>query len=128
MDPVTIIVGALVGAITSGLLEPPIKDGYTSLKRRLKERFGDDEAVLIPLNNIENDPSKWSHALKLALLHHDVAKDEALIAAAEDLTSLLQDNRRVNYANKGDILQDKSRKIIIKKGDYVEGDKHIEDS
>lgn len=84
MEPVTLIVSALVAAVAK-LAEPAVNDAYNGLKTLIKQRFAGNAKVEGALEGLEEDPATWRKPLETALAQTDVQQDKEIIAAAETL-------------------------------------------
>lgn len=88
MDPVTIIVAALVAGAASGVTETAshvLKDGYSGLKKLLNAKFGGNPKALETLADHENDPETYEKPLAKQLQASGADRDEEILAAAETL-------------------------------------------
>ncbi|HEX5535066.1 MAG TPA: hypothetical protein VFX33_15105 [Actinomycetales bacterium] len=95
MDPVTLIVAALVAGAADGLKNAStsaVKDAYSGLRALLRRRFGggrdaDARAVEGELAVIERDPSADASELSARIRAAGLGQDEELIRAASGLMS-----------------------------------------
>jgi hypothetical protein len=92
MDPVTLIVAALVAGAAAGLKDTAssaIKDAYNGLKGLLRRKLAcrpDGELVLA---RHEQEPQVWDKPLAQELTAAGAGDDPALIAAAQALMQLV---------------------------------------
>ena len=93
MEPVTLIVSALVAGATAALKEAAsqaAKDAYAGLKALIKKRFAGKPEAEMALAQHEKKPEVWEAPLRDALAETGVDKDEAIVRAAERLLKLVQ--------------------------------------
>jgi hypothetical protein len=95
MDPITIIVTALVAGIAAGatsVAEEAVKEAYAGLKGLILRKFGRQRAVAQAVKLVEEDPEAAGRKefLKGELEATDAAKDTEVLAAAKELLALLQ--------------------------------------
>ena len=93
MEPVTLIVSALVAGATAALRDTAaeaIKDAYGALKDLLKKRFGGKPEAEMALQQVEKKPEVWKEPLKDAIAESGADKDEAIVQAAQSLLKLIQ--------------------------------------
>jgi hypothetical protein len=92
MDPVTLIVTALVAGAGAGLKDTAsasIKDAYQGLKALVRKRFADRPAAEVALAEHETAPDIWQAPLTAELTSAGAGTDETLIAAAQALMTLI---------------------------------------
>lgn len=92
MDPVTVIVSALAagsGAAATDMVSAAVKDSYAALQERVRRLFSGRPAAEEALTGHEADPAAWEARLADALVAAGAAKDGAMLAAARDLLSLV---------------------------------------
>jgi hypothetical protein len=96
MDPITLIVAALVAGAASGALDE-VKDGakagvkaaYARLRGLAKKRVAGDQGAEAALGEIEADPETWEAPLKAKLTKLDAGSDADLVAAAKEFMDLI---------------------------------------
>lgn len=85
MDPVTLIVAALVAGAASGTTDTvsqAMKDGYVGLKNLLSTRFAGDERALQTLDDHEDDPETYEKPLVRHLRESRADQNEEILEAA----------------------------------------------
>jgi hypothetical protein len=98
MDPVTLIVVALVAGATTGALDA-VKDGakagvtaaYAKLRSLAKKRVAGNQGAEAALAEIEADPETWKGPLAVKLTQLDAASDADLVAAAQEFMDLIDE-------------------------------------
>lgn len=88
MDPVTLIVAALVAGAASGagdVVTSAIKDSYVAFKSLIKKKLSGNTAAEVALEKHERSPEAWELALKEELSAAGLDKDEEILAAAGEL-------------------------------------------
>lgn len=95
MDPISLIISAIVLGATAGLTataETAIKDAYSGLKTALIQKFGPKADVANALTQLENKPASTNRQgmLKEELANTDAAQDQAILAQAKALLDLLK--------------------------------------
>ena len=88
MDPLTLIVTALVAGATAAAKETAgnaIKDAYKGLKALIQKRFAGKPAAEVALTEHEKEPEVWSAPLKKALNEVDATNDTKILDAAQEL-------------------------------------------
>src|ERR1700685_4219195 len=98
MDPVTLIVAALVAGATTGALDA-VKDGakagvtaaYAKLRSLAKKRVTGNQSAEAALAEIEADPETWRAPLAAKLTQLDAANDTDLVAAAQAFMDLIDE-------------------------------------
>jgi hypothetical protein len=91
MDPVTLIVSALVAGAASAAQDAvsnAVKDAYSGLKTLLQRRFQGKSAAETVLAEAETDPDTWERPLAKAVAEH--GSDQEVLALAQQLLQLLQ--------------------------------------
>jgi hypothetical protein len=90
MDPVTLIVSALVAGAASAAKDASnaVKDAYSGLKTLLQRCFQGKPAAEAALAEAETDPGTWEKPLAKAVAEH--GSDEEVLALAQQLLQLLQ--------------------------------------
>lgn len=111
MEPITLIVNALVAGATAGLTsvaEETLKDAYAGLKALIVRKFGSKRAVPQAIDFVEEDPEAAGRKefLKGELEAAGADKDAQVLQAAKDLLALLQpeetvDNSQTAIASEG---------------------------
>ena len=93
MDPVSLIEAALVAGAAAGAKETTsqaVKDAYTGLKTLLSRLFVEKPHAQIILDEYETDPETYEKPLKKLLTEAHADQDAALLAAAEQVMTLVQ--------------------------------------
>ena len=95
MDPITIIVSALVAGAAAGatsIAEDAIKEAYAGLKELVLRNFGGQRAVAQAVELVEKDPEAAGRQefLKGELEATDAATDTEILQVAQELLALLQ--------------------------------------
>ena len=93
MDPVTVIVSALVAGAAAGAKDAAsqaVKDAYSGLKTLIQQRFSGKPEAEMALAQHEKKPEVWEAPLKDALVNTGVDKDKAILQSAEKLLKLVQ--------------------------------------
>ena len=93
MDPVTVIVSALVAGAAAGAKDTAsqaVKDAYNGLKTLIQKRFSGKPEAEMALAQHEKKPEVWEAPLKDALVNTGVDKDKAILQSAEKLLKLVQ--------------------------------------
>lgn len=89
MDPITLIVAAVVAGAAAGLQDTAssvIKDGYAALKSLIRSRFGHrDQAIDEQLTAAEQEPGTTPAQLAELLRSAGAGSDEDLVQAARAL-------------------------------------------
>ena len=90
MDPVSLVVAALVAGLSAGVgdvAQQALKDAYSGLKGLLVRRFGADEKAVSTLDQLESEPEVYQQALAKRLeavgVGQDPEADGELVAAAQ---------------------------------------------
>ena len=92
MDPVTLIVAALVAGAAAGLKDTAssaVKDAYNGLKGLVQRKLGARPDGELVLARHEQDPQIWDKPLAQELTASGAGDDPALVAAAQALMQLL---------------------------------------
>ena len=90
MDPVTLIVSALIAGAASATQDAAsnaVKDAYSGLKTLLQRRFQGKPSAETALAEAETDPDTWEKPLAKAVAEH--GSDEEVLALAQQLLQLL---------------------------------------
>ena len=93
MDPVTVIVSALVAGVAAAAKDTAsqaVKDAYSGLKALIQKRFAGKPEAEMALAQHEKKPEVWEAPLKDALVNTGVDKDKAILQSAEKLLKLVQ--------------------------------------
>jgi RIP homotypic interaction motif len=98
MDPITLIVTALVAGAASGALDE-VKDGakagvkaaYAKLRGLAQRRVAGNHGAEAALAEIEADPENWKAPLTAKLTQLDAAGDADLVAAAQAFMDLIDE-------------------------------------
>lgn len=88
MDPVTLILAALVTGAASGAGETTtqaVKDGYAALKALIKRKFAGNAKAEETLDDHEADPGTYEKPLAKQLEATGVAQDPDVVAAAQQV-------------------------------------------
>jgi hypothetical protein len=101
MDPITIIVSALVAGAAAGatsVAEQTLKDAYAGLKALIRRKFGDKGDVDVAVEQVEKKPDSpaWKEVLKEELAGAGADQDTEVLQAATDLLALLQPKKAVD--------------------------------
>ncbi len=92
MDPISMVVAALVAGATAALKETAgsaVKDGYAALKALVLARFHGDEQGKAQLAAVERRPEAGGAALQQSLAAAGADRDEALLRTAHQLLAQL---------------------------------------
>jgi hypothetical protein len=96
MDPITLIVAALVAGAASGALDEVkdsakagVKAAYNRLRALAKRRVAGNPGAEAALAEIEADPDTWKAPLAAKLTQLGAGDDAELVAAAEHLMELV---------------------------------------
>ena len=95
MDPITLIVSALVAGMAAGatsVAEQSVKEAYAGLKGLIRRKFGDQGDVTLAVEQVEKKPdsSARQELLKEELASAGAAQDAEVLQAAKDLLALVQ--------------------------------------
>ncbi|NEN93897.1 MAG: hypothetical protein F6K48_35470 [Okeania sp. SIO3H1] len=85
MEPISLILTALVtgaGEATAGSL---IQDNYQNLKALIKHKFADNSVANMILEEHEKNPKTFQEPLKEKLIEGGIDKDEEVIKKAKEL-------------------------------------------
>jgi hypothetical protein len=88
MDPVTLIVAALVAGVSSGVGDVAasgVRDAYEGLKGLLVRRFASDEQASATLEEHVADPEAHEKSLAEEIRAVGADRDAEILAAAEDV-------------------------------------------
>jgi hypothetical protein len=92
MDPVTLVVTALVTGSAAGLQETAttaIKNAYQGLRDLVRRRLAARRGAEIVVDRYETEPAVWEGPLRSELSAVGIASDEEVIRAAQGLLTLL---------------------------------------
>jgi hypothetical protein len=92
VDPVTLIVAALVAGAAAGLRDTAssaVMDTYNGLKGLVRRKLGGRPDGVLVLARHEQDPEVWDKPLVQELTAARAADDPALVTAAQALMQLL---------------------------------------
>jgi hypothetical protein len=92
MDPVTLIVTALVAGAAAGLKDTAssaIKDAYNGLKGLVRRKLAPRPGGELVLDRHEQDPQVWDKPLAQELTEAGAGDDPALVTAAQALMQLV---------------------------------------
>ena len=88
MDPITLILSALVAGATAAAKETAteaVKDAYQGLKALVLRKFSGNADAATALGGYEKKPEVWKEPVKDALTETAADKDDAIIKAAQAL-------------------------------------------
>jgi hypothetical protein len=96
MDPISLIVSALVSGagsmITIGPVNKAVSDTYQSLKKLIEKKLSeteDEQVITLVFGKFEKNPEAWKRALKEELAKADVGNDPQIIETAQELKRLV---------------------------------------
>jgi hypothetical protein len=110
VDPITIIVGALVAGVAAAAkptAEQAVKDAYAGLKALIQRKFGERGDVAAAVEQVASKPESEPRqaVLKEELAEAGAAEDAEVLAAAKELLALLRpqaaDQSQVATADRG---------------------------
>ena len=108
MDPVSLIISALVAGAAAGLKDDTtdaVKTAYATLKKLLRRRFGhDDRAVEETIDAVEAGAAADTTPLRHRLESSDIGADDDLAAAARTLLDRLPGSVTVNVTNSKGVI------------------------
>jgi hypothetical protein len=93
MDPLTLILSALTAGIAASVKDTAstaVTDAYNGLKTLIQRKFADQPKAQTALVEYEEDPDTYEKPLKKVLTQGHLDQDEAILAAAQHLMTLLQ--------------------------------------
>jgi hypothetical protein len=93
MDPITLIVTALVAGAAAGLQDTAggaISDAYTALKGLITRRFGAKPEVTVAMEQAEQSPQVWTEPLKDVLARAGADQEPEIVRAAQELMALVE--------------------------------------
>ena len=88
MDPVTLIVAALVAGAAAGAKDTAtaaIKDAYAAFKSLVKKKFRGDSTATGAVEELEQDPDTWTLPLKKKVAAARLDQDQEIVDAARAL-------------------------------------------
>jgi hypothetical protein len=94
MDPATLIVTALAAGAAQGVGErvtTAAMDAYQNLRAKVAARFAGNPSREMVLAEHANNPGTWQAPLTAALTNTAAATDPALVQAARELMTLLDE-------------------------------------
>ena len=97
VDPVTLIVAALVAGLGSGVTDAAgsaVKDAYQGLRKLLSRRFAGNQRAETVLEQAEDDPETFEQPLRKYVAETGADKDGAVVEAAQRLMDLLDRGRQ----------------------------------
>ncbi len=118
MDPISLIIGALVVGATASMqttASDAVKDSYAGLKALIQRRFAGNPRAEYALLGHEEDPETYEQPLKKALIQEQIDQDEDIIAGAQRLLTLVQPQQAL--LKKNNIKLYHAQGVII--GDYA---------
>ncbi len=92
MDPITLIISALLSGASAGLKDTAtqsVKDAYAGLKGLIQHRFHGRNEAEVALAQHEAKPEVWALALREELAQAGADRDEEILGAARRLLTLL---------------------------------------
>jgi hypothetical protein len=128
VDPITIIVGALVAGVAAAAkptAEQAVKDAYAGLKALIQRRFGERGDVAAAVQQVESKPESEPRqaVLKEELAEAGAAEDAEVLAAAKELLVLLQpqaaDQSQVAVADRGSAAATERAAAIVGDGNIT---------
>lgn len=93
MDPITLIVAALVAGASSGLqgaAGDAVKDAYAALKGLIGRRFGAKPEVTVAMEQAEQSPKVWTEPLKEVLAKAGADQVPEIVQAAQEVMKLVE--------------------------------------
>ena len=99
MDPVTLIVTALVSGASAGLKDVAgnaLKDTYSALRSLLKRKFEGRPDAELALERHEQKPEVWEQPLREALKESGADHDDKIIQAAQGVLQIVHPEQSSN--------------------------------
>src|SRR6266516_459407 len=93
MDPVTLIITALVSGAAAGgkaVATDVFKDAYAELKTLLQRRLSGKTSAELALTEHGKDPTTWDEPLQKAFVDAQIGQDKEIIEAAQKVMTLIQ--------------------------------------
>lgn len=113
MDPITIIVGALIAGAAAGGSEAAsaaVRDAYTALRNRI-QRAGADSETSIAIETNERDPGSNVAEIEAVIARHRLVEDLQVRAVAEALLEQLPADRVADAKNHIDLRHAKGVQV-----------------
>lgn len=98
MDPISLIIAALIAGATSGIAhtaDQSIKDACQSLKGLVQRRFKGRPEAEVALVQLEKDPEVWKVPVRDALQRSGSHEDTAILRAAQEVMSLIDPTQAI---------------------------------
>jgi len=92
MDPITIILAALVAGVAAGsqaTAAEAVKDAYHALKGLIEHKVQGNVAAENALTKIEQKPEVWEPSLRAGLIEAGAQHDKDLLSASHKLLALV---------------------------------------
>ncbi|MDY7003947.1 MAG: hypothetical protein SWX82_08300 [Cyanobacteriota bacterium] len=90
MEPISLILTALVTGAAETTAGSLVKDIYQNLKGLIKRKFADNSAANMILEEHEKDPETYEAPLKKKLIAGGIDKDKEVIKKAQELLEKLK--------------------------------------
>jgi len=90
MEPISLILTALVTGAAETTAGSLVKDIYQNLKGLIKHKFADNSAANVILEEHEKDPETYEAPLKKKLIEEGIDKDKEVIKKAQELLEKLK--------------------------------------
>lgn len=126
MDPVSLIVAALAAGASAALKDTAgeaVKDAYGALKTLLRRKLGNAPLAQQVIDKHAEAPEVWEKPLQQELATAQVADDEEVIRAAQEL--LARDDPDGARSGKYNVTITGGRGIVV--GDHARVEMTIED-
>src|SRR5688500_2776406 len=114
MDPVTLIVSALIAGAASAAQDTAsnvVKDAYSGLKTLLQRRFQGKPSAETVLAEAEVDPDTWKKPLAKAVAEH--GSDEEVLVLAQRLLQLLHSQQPASIPQYNVVEASSERSVAI---------------
>ena len=126
MDPVTLVVSALVAGLTAGVTDTAktaVKDMYASLKARVLKNAEEHEEVQAALEKVENKPESAARqaVLKEELAEVSVGADKELLELAKTLLEKIDPQGA--QSGKYNVTITDAQGVVI--GDHAQVEQHF---
>ena len=118
MDPVSLIVAALVAGVSTGgtsVVTAGAQDAYDGLKALVKDRFAGRPAAEVALVEHEKAPDVWEPALRQQIVESGADMDGGIVAAARQVLAQLPTGTRID--NVTVVVNDQGQVGVIGDGD-----------